>query len=119
MKSTVKRNLLIGFGISLLLLIVSSVASYTSIRALLESARLVDHTQLVLIRLEEVISYLKDAETRQRGYLLTSDEAILEPYRGAADSARISIQRVKELTTDNNAQQMSVRDLQLAVNGRL
>ena len=62
------RNLQIGFGLSLLILIVSSVASYSSIQNLLESARQVDHTDSVINRLEDVMSTMKDAETGQRGY---------------------------------------------------
>ncbi len=44
------RNLQIGFGLSLLILIVSSVASYSSIHNLLESSYWVDHTDSVIIQ---------------------------------------------------------------------
>ena len=73
MPATFKRNLFIGYAISLLLLIVSSVASYKSIRNLLISQTEINHTNLVIQKLEDVISILKDAETGQRGYLLTND----------------------------------------------
>ncbi|SHN07139.1 CHASE3 domain-containing protein [Chitinophaga sp. CF418] len=63
------------------LLVVSSVASFFSIRNLLQSAFWVDHTNAVIYRLENTLSFMKDAETGQRGYLLTGDEDFLEPYR--------------------------------------
>jgi signal transduction histidine kinase/DNA-binding response OmpR family regulator/CHASE3 domain sensor protein len=111
MKPTFKRNLLIGFGLSLLLLIVSSVASFFSIRNLLQSAYWVDHTNVVILRLESTLSKMKDAETGQRGYLLTGDEDFLEPYRGAADSIQASIKSIKALTGDNSDQQEEIERL--------
>ncbi|QHS59606.1 response regulator [Chitinophaga agri] len=114
-KATFKRNLLIGFGVSLLLLVVSSVASFFSIRNLLSSSFLVDHTNTVILRLESTLSYMKDAETGQRGYLLTGDENFLEPYRGAYDSVQNNLNALKELTADNPEQQIGVEQLRLLV----
>ncbi|PWV51626.1 response regulator [Chitinophaga sp. S165] len=111
MKATFKRNLLIGFGLSLLLLVVSSVASFFSIRNLLQSAYWVDHTNAVILKLESTLSYMKDAETGQRGYLLTGDEDFLEPYLGAADSIAASINSIKVLTGDNPEQQEEIERL--------
>lgn len=114
-----KRNLLIGFGLSLALLIISSVASFTSIQNLTKSARMVDHTNTVLQKLEEVISVVKDAETGQRGYLLSGDEVYLQPYQNAYDSALKLINHIKVLTRDNDAQGQDSRALQEVVIMRL
>ncbi|UYQ93174.1 response regulator [Chitinophaga horti] len=119
MNSSFKRNLLIGFGLSLLLLIISSVASYNSIQNLLQSASLVDHTNSVIQKLEGVMSMMKDAETGQRGYLLTEDETFLDPYYGAADSALSQLREVEVLTKDNELQQASVKALGVVINQRL
>lgn len=119
MKSTFKRNLLIGFGISLLLLIVSSVASYMSISNLLKSADEVEHTNEVKQLVEKIISTIKDAETSQRGYLLTGDDIFLQPYSGAIDTAKSNIAYLKRLTADNPDQQMRANKLQEIVVLRL
>ncbi|WP_295121608.1 response regulator [uncultured Chitinophaga sp.] len=119
MNSSFKRNLLIGFGLSLLLLIISSVASYNSIQNLLKSAQLVDHTTAVIQNLEGVLSMMKDAETGQRGYLLTEDETFLDPYYGAADSALTQLAIVEQMTSDNELQQASVKSLRAVVSVRL
>jgi signal transduction histidine kinase/DNA-binding response OmpR family regulator/CHASE3 domain sensor protein len=99
-----KRNLIIGYGLSLLLLIISAVASYTSINNLLYSARWVSHTNEVQKKVESVISLLKDAETGQRGYLLTGNETFLEPYNGALEKATVLIGEVRTITADNPPQ---------------
>jgi hypothetical protein len=119
MKSTFKRNLLISFGISLLLLIISSVASFLSISNLLKSADEVEHTNEVKQLVEKIISTIKDAETGQRGYLLTGDDRFLQPYAGAIDSAKAYVAYLKRLTVDNNEQQMRTNRLQEIVVLRL
>ena len=69
MKTNFKQNLLLGFGASLLILIISSVASYLSIRNLLDSSQWVNHTQEVIAELRSITSGLGEAETNQRGYV--------------------------------------------------
>ena len=106
-----KRNLVIGFGLSLLILIVSSVASYTSISNLLFSTKWVNHTYLVLQGLDNTVSTLKDAETGQRGYLITGDDSFLEPYHSAREKALGYLQEVRNLTLDNAPQTRSSDEL--------
>ncbi|MCM5530046.1 response regulator [Parasegetibacter sp. NRK P23] len=118
-KATFQRNLLIGFGLSLLLLIVSSIASYLSITNLLESARLVNHTNEVIKKLEVIPSVLKDAETAQRGYLLTGEETFLEPFKGTYDQLLNQLDEVRVTTSDNPLQQQSVEALAGLVKSRM
>ena len=106
-----KRNLIIGFGISLLLLIISAVASYVSIQNLLNSAEQVRHTNQVQKKVEGVLTLLINAETGQRGYLLTGDEVFLQPYNGAYDRASLLINEVSKLTEDDPQQQIDVKSL--------
>ncbi len=119
MKSSFQRNLLIGFGVSMLLLIVSSVASYISIGNLLQSVNEVQHTGKVIQSIENTLSTLKDAETGQRGYLLTGKEKFLEPYTGAYDKAINELELVKKLTIDNPTQQKACDDLHEVIVQRL
>ena len=100
-----KRNLVIGFGISLLLLIASAVASYFSINNLLYSARMVNHTNEVAMRLEGVMGILRDAETGQRGFLLTNDRRFLDSYNGSYEKVTVAIDNIQQLTIDNLPQQ--------------
>ena len=100
-----KRSLIMGYSVSLLLLIISSVASYMSIRSLLNSFENVNHTHIILQRLESVISSLKDAETGQRGFLLTGKDDFLEPFNGATGEAVSLLDELKRLTADNEPQQ--------------
>ncbi len=119
MNSSFKRNLITGYSISLLLLIVSAIASYFSITNLLESQRLVNHTNQVYVKLEDVISVLKDAETGQRGFLLTGNREFLEPYNGSLSRVNRTIDELMSLASDNEDQQKDLFNLKKIVQGRM
>jgi signal transduction histidine kinase/DNA-binding response OmpR family regulator/CHASE3 domain sensor protein len=113
-----KKNLVISFAISLLLLFASSITSYISIRNLLSSQQLVNHTNAVILKLESSISMLKDAETGQRGFLISGKTEFLAPYSGAQDRTNRLIDEIESMTADNPAQQQSVIQLRNMVSRR-
>jgi signal transduction histidine kinase/DNA-binding response OmpR family regulator/CHASE3 domain sensor protein len=98
-------QLKIVFTASVLLLLVSLVASFYSTQKLIYNSQLVNHTNQVLIESENIISFMKDAETGQRGFLLTLDSKFLEPYNGAYEKANAAYSLVLALTVDNEVQQ--------------
>ncbi|MBC7381405.1 MAG: response regulator [Bacteroidia bacterium] len=97
------KNLFLVFIISTVLLLVSIVSSLSSITGLIDSAKWVNHTNEVLSEAENLISFLKDAETGQRGFVITKNPIFLDPY--AYDKIKISFGKLKELTSDNAVQQ--------------
>jgi signal transduction histidine kinase/DNA-binding response OmpR family regulator/CHASE3 domain sensor protein len=119
MKSNSTRNLQFGFGLSLLLLIISTVLSFISIHNLLQSANLVDRSDKVVSSLENVMSIVKDAETGQRGYLLTNKDEFLAPYNGAYDRAIVLLNNVQEMTSGDAVQQANISHVRDAILKRL
>ena len=67
----------------LLFFAVSGFISYINIRTLNDNAGKVAATHETLISLASVITLMKDAETGQRGYVLTGDDRYLDPYLAA------------------------------------
>src|SRR4051812_46403057 len=113
------RNLQTGFGISLLILIVSSLLAYYSIYNLKKKADWVNHTNIVLQQSEKVMSQLKDAETGQRGFLLTGSEFFLKPYFAATENIYHSLDTLEQLTRDNPKQQRRCDSLRVLIKERL
>jgi signal transduction histidine kinase/CheY-like chemotaxis protein/CHASE3 domain sensor protein len=105
------KNLQIGFGLSLFLLLASSIGSFISIREMINSSGWVSHTRMVLQKLEEVISFTKDAETGQRGFLLTHDVTYLAPYNGSREKVVNTLEELKKLTGNNKEQQQHLQYL--------
>ena len=118
-KKTLKNNLRFGLGLSLLLLFISSFASYVSISNLIKNSKLVSHSNAVIRHTDGVLSTLKDAETGQRGFLLTGEEAFLEPYNGAKAEAILLLDTLQRETTDNSAQQVNINKLKEIIEGRM
>ncbi len=81
-------------------LVVSLFGAYRQIEAAAEATQ---HTQRVLSGANGVLSTLKDAETGQRGFLLTGDERFLEPYLDASGSIKAEIDSLGRLTQSSDA----------------
>ncbi len=94
----------IGFALTLTLLVVSAGLSYWNTRQLVDADRLVDHTHRVISLLEAVLSTLKDAETGQRGFIITQEDLYLQPYHEAVARVHDELDGLKELTSDNAGQ---------------
>jgi signal transduction histidine kinase len=70
------------------------------------------------MELERLISYLKDAETGQRGYILTNDKSFLTPYLESRTLIRNSYRKVSELTENSRTQQSNLKNLLFYINKR-
>ncbi len=94
-----------GFGLALVALMVVGAVSYNSTAKLIDSAKWVGHTHEVLNGLDDLLSGMKDAETGQRGYVITGEARYLEPYQGAREVVDQKQKSLRELTADNPVQQ--------------
>lgn len=106
-----KRNLITGFGFSLLILIISSGASFISIRGLLNNNNWVNHTQEVIYNLNEASGIMVDAQTGVRGYIITGDKSFLAQYENAEGNADGFFNKLQLLTDDNDLQQQNLNEL--------
>ena len=97
-----------------LLLLISFFFLYQQINQLSDSERWVNNSNEVKLKLEQVLSSVKDAETGQRGYLLSHDSLFLEPYLAAARQFQLEISGLKEMlgnSEDQKADIERIRDL--------
>jgi methyl-accepting chemotaxis protein len=116
---TVGRRLVAGFGLSALTLVVVAVVSYRNAHQFIENDGWVEHSHQVRIELSDLMSELKDAETGQRGYLITGDDNYLAPYTSALASVPATLADLRKLTVDNPNQLRRLASLQQAVDGKL
>jgi CHASE3 domain sensor protein len=71
----------LGFVLLFVVLIANTIVSYQNTVRLHENDKWVAHTQDVIAKVESILSALKDAESGQRGYVITADETYLARYR--------------------------------------
>ncbi len=93
---------LLGFGFAVLAVLLVGVFSYRSLQERGRSADLVAQTYRVVGQFDGLLSSLKDAETGQRGFLLTGDESYLEPYTRARAVMSSEVAAIRVLMRDDD-----------------
>lgn len=104
------------FALSLFILVIISAISYKHNSSLTKAKEDLIHSYSVRNELELLHSYLKDAETGQRGFIISNDSNFLAPYLGARKNVNRSFFILKKLAIDNKKQQTNLDTLYDLVN---
>jgi PAS domain S-box-containing protein len=75
----------------------------------------VKHTLQVENQLDLVLSTMQNAETGQRGYLLTGNKVYLQPFHTAETAIKDRLDRAMTLTLDNPVEQHRLKTLRLLI----
>ncbi|HQS58457.1 MAG TPA: PAS domain S-box protein [Gallionellaceae bacterium] len=89
---------------AVLLLALGIVLAFMAFRQIEDAATVQRETHKVLSSAGNLMSALSDAETSQRGYLLTGDASFLQPYLAVRDSIKGQLQELHRLTQLGDAQ---------------
>lgn len=100
-------------------MLVNATLLFLGTRQVFESADDVAHTHEVLAASEHLLSTLADAETGQRGYVITGVPAYLEPFQAAKTRVQGSVDRLRLLTSDNLEQTPAIKDIERLVEDKL
>ena len=84
---------------AILVLVVGALA-YDQARTVVRDVQDVERSHAIIETSDALLIRAVDAETGQRAYLLTGDDAFLEPYRGARDDIMRSLDSLRELVRD-------------------
>ncbi|MEH1852508.1 MAG: response regulator [Nostoc sp.] len=109
----------ISFALSLATLTTIGLISYQSTNELIETSRKESHTYQVLSQLEDLNLQLTNAETGQRGYIITGEQRYLEPYNAAIQVINQKVREIQRLTVDNSNQQNRLDILQPLLTERM
>lgn len=99
------------FIIAIFILIFLSSIAYKHNRDLNESTKLLMHTYEINIELERLMSAIKDAETGQRGFMITRNHRFLAPYLFSRDKVNTSFIALKKLTANNPEQKQNLEKI--------
>jgi signal transduction histidine kinase len=109
---------LLALGPAIVVLILGAT-SFDSIRRARESRFLVSHTRDVIDRAQAVFSAMQDAETGERGFLITGDQAYLQPYDSAMSVLHIYSASLRTLVAANPQQLARLDTIDALVPDRL
>ena len=113
------RLVVLGLIIPCLLISIPPVVTYRAQYQLADSFRWVSHTIEVQRQIEHLRSMLLEAESNQRGFLLSAGAAYLEASQSASRQVGPQIAVLRTLTADNPVQQENLRQLAPLVDAKL
>jgi signal transduction histidine kinase/CheY-like chemotaxis protein/CHASE3 domain sensor protein len=94
----------IGLGAALVFFVASGVIAYLNFDALRIGNQRIVQTHQAIVSLDELLSQVQDAETGQRGYLLTGEEPYLAPYSIALQAIPAQLDKIAQITSINSGQ---------------
>ena len=88
-----------------LLLALGVALTFWSFRQLEAAAQQRQHTHDVIVAADDLLTKIIDAETGQRGYLITGDKAFLAPYLAVRENISESLAQLRQLVVVDQAVQ--------------
>lgn len=115
---SLRLKLAAALGVALVILLVG-VASLYALRQSANAATAVEHSEMVRVQLEHALTTIVNAETGQRGYLITQDTTYLAAYASARTQMEHEIASIRALTADSPLQQSRTDSLALIADAKL
>ena len=100
----IPRTLMAGFMVAALATLIIALVNFQASETRAAAVDAMDRTALAMRELNLLSASLKDAETGQRGYLLTGESSYLQPYQLALTAIDRQITALTRSTADDPAQ---------------
>jgi CHASE3 domain sensor protein len=119
LKALLSRSALIGAAPVVIALMLSGIISFSYNRLLKDYRDDVDHTFQVMSAIDSALLQLQDAETGQRGFIITGDESYLAPFEAGRAKLSEVLSRLNQLASDNADQQARIERMRRLAEGKL
>jgi signal transduction histidine kinase/DNA-binding response OmpR family regulator/CHASE3 domain sensor protein len=103
---------------ALVFFVISGIVAFLNLQTLRDNNDRIVHTHEVIIALNRLLSSTQDAETGQRGFLLTGNDRYLEPYNTAVLAVPRHLADLRQLTADAPVQQRRLEALNVRVEAK-
>jgi hypothetical protein len=113
------KPIVLGLGLASGILVFISFSAYRSLTRFVDVSNQAMQTHRELEEIENIVSQLKDAETGQRGYIITGDEAYLEPYRSALTTIEPELTNLRQANTENRKRRQQIELLKKLIDKKL
>ena len=113
------KRLAVGAAIATALLAANIAITTSNVRKVRTDVDWVTHTQNTVDSLDGLLSLAKDAETGQRGFIITGRTEYLEPYSDAVTQIEREVVKVSKLMQDEPQQQARLRELKTSLANKL
>jgi methyl-accepting chemotaxis protein len=103
-KKSLKYKVFSSLLVTTVLVTIASFNVYRNINLTIDSQKWVTHTDEAIARFNQIIEYMVDMETGQRGFLMSGDANFLEPYNNAIKKIDNHITSLQKKVSDNQKQ---------------
>jgi CHASE3 domain sensor protein len=115
MQWSIGNKVKIGFGLALTFLIIIGIISYRSTANLVNTVHLMLHVHTILNELDDLVFHIKNAETGQRGFIITAQDHYLEPYYMGIMNIEHEFKSIRKLIEDDKNQKKKIDKLESLV----
>jgi methyl-accepting chemotaxis protein len=105
----IRGRLGLGFALALGILLVASMAGYLQFSKIGSAVNMTNHTYTVLLTSQEAETALLAMQSHQRGFLASGDDQFLSHLDARRREFIGHLDRLQQLTIDNQAQQARIR----------
>ncbi|QSQ22206.1 methyl-accepting chemotaxis protein [Pyxidicoccus parkwayensis] len=116
---SIGNRIALGFGLSLLVLLVLAGVAFQGANQLTDSTAHLVRIQEDVRLISDIRALLLEAETSQRGFLLTGEDQYLMPYQRVATSLKDDLARLRETLTSDPEQRARLSQLEPVVTERM
>ncbi|MFL5351042.1 methyl-accepting chemotaxis protein [Archangium sp.] len=116
---SIGKKIALGFGLSLVVLLAVALVSFMGARQLTETTANLVESRDQGRALRQVRALLVDAETGERGFLLTGEEHYLQPYTRAVQEINTDLAALRQDLSDEPEQQARLVRLEPIIHERL
>ena len=100
----IRAKVLLAFGVPTFVTLVSSVILFQAITRSLHTSEQVRHTEQVIAGANHLVRAAVDAETGERGFVITGDNAFLAPFAAGNTTFTTTAPQLRVLVSDNPPQ---------------
>ena len=97
------KLLLIAIALPLVTLLVIGSKTYENIISFQQQTKFIEETHKVILSLQNLLTLIINAETGQRGFIITGNETYLEPYTYSLNNLNSTIVRLEKLIDDEHS----------------
>jgi signal transduction histidine kinase len=97
---TLTPTLVAGFAAIVVILLATLAVGLMNLRQVFDASERVAHTYSVKLGLEELLAQIVDAETGERGFIITNELDYLEPYNGVRMAIARDVAEIRKLMAE-------------------
>ena len=101
------KLLLIAIALPLITLLIIGTKTYESILSFQDQTKFIEETHQLILSLQNLLTLIINAETAQRGFIITGNEEYLEPYDFSINNLNSTIEKIENLMNDKHSDSLN------------